>query len=135
MGLDQYAFSAPERLTVEKNDDGQLQVKGVHGEEFQWRKHSKLQSFFENAIDKGKLTPLKDDVFNCNPVELNLPLLYDLYEDLVLRGLQESGGGFFYGHQFQDEAASDYRQQDMKFCKWAIDTIKEGDYVYYDCWW
>ena len=135
MGLDQYAFSSVDPLTVEKNDDGRMEIKGTHGEEFYWRKHSKLQAFFEDAILAGQLTPMVDGTFNCNPVKLDLPIIEQLYSALHKRELPKSEGGFFYGHEFQDESADEYREQDLKFCEWAVATIKAGDHVYYDCWW
>jgi hypothetical protein len=54
---------------------------------------------------------------------------------VATKSMPESGGGFFYGHQFQDESANEYYEQDLKFCEWAKQTMKEGDHVYYDCWW
>jgi len=135
MGLDQYAFSAPEELTVEQDDDGRMSIKGVHGEEFQWRKHAKLQEFFEHKIMTGELSPLVDDEFNCNPVKLTMPIINELEGLVQSRQLPRSGGGFFYGHQFQDESDDEYLEQDLKFCSWAKQTIEEGDHVYYDCWW
>tara|TARA_R100001463_G_scaffold83624_1_gene138162 strand:+ start:1599 stop:2006 length:408 start_codon:yes stop_codon:yes gene_type:complete len=135
MGLDQYAFSAPEPLTVEVDSDGRFEIKGVHGEEFQWRKHAQLQAFFEDEILSEMLTPLVDGEFNCNPVQLTLRSILRLEHMVKMDHMPHSQGGFFFGHQFQDESAAEYKEQDLKFCKWAKQTIKEGDYVYYDCWW
>ena len=135
MGLDQYAFSAPDELTVVKDDDGHFAIKGIHGEEFYWRKHAKLQAFFEDAIESGRLKPLIDGSFNCNPVKLDLPIVEQLYIALVKSELPNSDGGFFYGHQYQDETCEEYREQDIKFCAWAKETMEQGDHVYYDCWW
>ena len=73
----------------------------------------------------GLLEPLIDGEFNCNPVMLTLDTVKSLERLLKNNGMPESEGGFFYGHQFQDEAAAE----------WAKDTIKGGGYVYYDCWW
>jgi len=135
MGLDQYAFSAPEPLTVEVDSDGRFEIKGVHGEEFQWRKHAKLQAFFENEILSEMLTPLVDGDFNCNPVPITLRSILRLEHMLKMDDMPHSPGGFFFGHQFQSESAAEYKEQDLKFCEWAKQTIKEGDHVYYDCWW
>jgi len=44
-------------------------------------------------------------------------------------------GGFFWGHQFQEESMKDYKKIDLKFCKDALKWIKEGKEVWYDCWW
>ena len=135
MGLDQYAFSSPEPLYVEKDDDGRMAVKGTHGEEFYWRKHAKLQAFFEDEILNEMLKPMIDGTFNCNPVKLTLRSILRLEHMLKTNDLPHSPGGFFYRHQFQAESASEYREQDLKFCEWAKETIKAGDHVYYDCWW
>ena len=135
MGLDQYAFSSPEPLYVEKDDDGRMAIKGTHGEEFYWRKHAKLQAFFEDEILNEMLTPMIDGTFNCNPVKLTLRSILRLEHMLKTNDLPHSPGGFFYGHQFQAESASEYREQDLKFCEWAKEVIKAGDHVYYDCWW
>ena len=44
-------------------------------------------------------------------------------------------GGFFWGHQFQEESMKEYKKIDLKFCKDALKWIKEGKEVWYDCWW
>ena len=44
MGLDQYAFLTREKMTKENRESFHA-VK-----EFQWRKHAKLQAFFEHLI-------------------------------------------------------------------------------------
>ena len=49
--------------------------------------------------------------------------------------LPTSLGGLFFGHEFQDESATDYREQDLEFCKWARGELKAKKHVYYDCWW
>jgi len=51
------------------------------------------------------------------------------------RALPHCEGGFFYGHQFQDEAAAEYRERDLEFCAWARERIRAGETVIYSCWW
>lgn len=40
-----------------------------------------------------------------------------------------------YGHQFQDEQATEYRDYDLKFCAWARAELEQGSAVIYSCWW
>jgi hypothetical protein len=129
MGLDQYAFLTREKMTKENRESFHA-VK-----EFQWRKHAKLQAFFEHLIELRVVEPLDpDDTFNCNPVELNTATI-DALEKLIRdEAMPDSGGGFFYGHQFQDESANEYKEYDLKFCHDARDALDHGGYVYYDCW-
>jgi len=123
MGLDQYAFKRePEEP---KSKDWQ--------EEFYWRKHAKLQAWmddlFENKTDNGS------DKLNCGELELSLNDIEEL-ETLIQTGtLPESEGGFFFGHQYQDETVEEYKEQDLKFCKWARQQLEAGNHVYYSCWW
>ena len=124
MGLDQYAYSREQR---DRNEDT------VDGENFYWRKHSKLQSFMENiAMEREGMSPSE---LNCGELELYEEEIVRLMELIKGNSLPESEGGFFYGHQFQDESAEEYKEQDLEFCKWALEEIKEGDYVFYSCWW
>jgi hypothetical protein len=128
MGLDQYAFITREELTKDTE-----RVKPVT--QYQWRKHAKLQKYFETLVELEMVKPLYDGrSFNCNPIKLDLDVVTKLLELVRRDDMPASGGGFFYGHQFQDESAREYKEQDIKFCADAIDAIKHGGYVYYDCW-
>ena len=131
MGLDQYAFLTREELTQDTDPD--VGVKPV--KEYQWRKHAKLQEYFEDLVDVGLLKPLYPDrSFNCNPLKLNLTVIDGLEKLIRNDAMPKSDGGFFYGHQFQDESAKEYKEQDLKFCADARDALTHDGYVYYDCW-
>ena len=43
--------------------------------------------------------------------------------------------GMFWGHQFQEDAMKEYKDQDLEFCAKAIEWIQEGKEVYYTSWW
>ena len=137
MGLDQYAWSTKGPMYYEKDDEGDPILKpNVKIDEFYWRKHSKLQSYFENKFFRGELKGLRDDRdFNCNPVSLDLETINHLEALIDAKKMPSSEGGFFYGHQFQDEQADEYREQDLEFCRWARSELAKGNHVYYDCWW
>ncbi len=119
MGLDQYAYlkSAGKDATPE----------------FVWRKHSKLQTFMENlfAIKTGQGAA----ELNCEELTLTAQDLNALEGLLADQSLPECAGGFFYGHQFQEEAAQEYAEQDAAFCAWAKTQINDGEVVIYSCWW
>ena len=151
MGLDQYAFSTSKQLKV--THDGYYNIAHVENQ-YQWRKHSKLQTFMEGVFgERGGLLNEQDHAkyadneqtdqlvpgscagFNCNPILLEPEDIDNLEACLTNGGLPESEGGFFFGHQFQDEAADEYREQDIEFCAWARKEIERGRHVYYDCWW
>jgi hypothetical protein len=124
MGLDQYAYSREKR---ERNEDT------VDGEAFYWRKHSKLQEFMESlANEREDMSPTE---LNCSELELHEEEIVRLMELVKGNSLPESPGGFFYGHQFQDESATEYKEQDLDFCNWALEEIKDGDHVFYSCSW
>ena len=72
--------------------------------------------------------------FNCIPLYLDEDILEQLQELVEKDELPECEGGFFWGHQFQDESAKEYKKQDLEFCKWAIDATRNGHSVYYKCW-
>jgi|TARA_X000001388_G_C2169733_1_gene99325 hypothetical protein len=114
MGLDQYAY-------IREN------IK-----QFSWRKHSKLQQFMEDIWYKDLGNT---EEFNCRELILSKDMLERLLKRINNNTLPESEGGFFYGHQFQDDAAKENKEQDIKFCKEALKAIDDGCTVVYSCWW
>ena len=124
MGLDQYAYANEQKGSNEF---------GEH--KFYWRKHSKLQKFIENELREGhsleSQAPENVEDLNCHGVELNITALCNLRELLLADILPESEGRFYFGHQWQDERAEAYYEQDMEFCSWAIDQIHKGHKVVY----
>lgn len=117
MGLDQYAHSAD-------NDQNP---------EFIWRKHAKLQTFMEDLYYERAGTDAIS--FNCVDLALSAEDIMALERLVSTDNLPASEGGFFFGHQWQDEAATEYREQDLKFCKWAAAVLETRQQVIYSCWW
>ena len=119
MGLDQYAAlkSAGEDAAPK----------------FIWRKHSKLQVFMENLF--AAKTGQGADELNCQEMALTLDDLSTLERLIANVDLPQCDGGFFYGHQVQDEVAAEYADQDAEFCAWAQAQIGAGETVIYSCWW
>ena len=44
-------------------------------------------------------------------------------------------GGFFWGHQFQEESVKEYQKQDLEFCDWVLTELDKGNQVVYSCSW
>tara|TARA_R100000234_G_scaffold118571_2_gene99297 strand:+ start:808 stop:1182 length:375 start_codon:yes stop_codon:yes gene_type:complete len=124
MGLDQYAW-AREREEKE-NSEG-------HDPQFTWRKHAKLQEFMERTFSEKTNAPATE--LNCGELELTLQDIERLEKCIEQKAMPISPGGFFYGHQFQDESEDEYRDQDIMFCEWAKREIAEGKKILYSCWW
>lgn len=98
---------------------------------FTWRKHAKLQEFMERLLETRTGQSAAD--LNCAELELQPEDIATL-QAMVERGeLPESPGGFFYGHQFQDESASEYRELDLQFCQWARTILRIRQKVFYSC--
>ena len=117
MGLDQYAGSRGE-------DTNEIEVS------FQWRKHAKLQEYMEQLWYANNT-----EEFNCVDLELSREDIVKLHKMIIDEDMPVSEGGFFYGHQFQDESASEYKEYDEQFCEWALREIDAGRKVFYHCWW
>jgi len=122
MGLDQYAYIR----TPQSGEEGE-------SAKFVWRKHSKLQTFMECLYTER--TGLSASDLNCGELQLNIADIDTLEQAVSKDALPACEGGFFYGHQFQDEQASEYRDYDLEFCAWARTQIGQGSTVIYSCWW
>ena len=117
MGLDQYAF---------------VKQKEAEKQEFQWRKHARLQEFMTQLFGaKGG----DKDAFNC----IDMPLTtadIDNLEEAVKSGFCQyfCKGGFFWGEAYQEAQCSEYRDQDLEFVYAAKKALAEGGEVVYSCW-
>ena len=134
MGLDQYAYS-----------------KGSNGEEQElayWRKHNRLQGWMEQLWeDKGRPNSQTEGNamgdFNCVPLELTEDDLDALEDDVCQKAMPETGGFFFgddsFGWTTEDDApykGKDYfhKENDLDFIEQAREAIKNGNKVFYHCW-
>ena len=141
MELDAYAgFQEPQPENVEPINDDALYDTLQAGDEFYWRKHARLQQFMmvKWHANKGEETPfgvMGSDFNGGNILWLEKDDILEL-QDMVKNGaLPFCPDGFFWGHQFQEESMSEYKQQDLKFCEEALKWLEEGKKVWYDCSW
>jgi hypothetical protein len=112
MGLDQYALSrAPKEP------------------KFKWRKHPNLQGWMERLWERRG----NEGTFNMVELRLDKEDIQELMTDVMTGDL--SGGedteGFFFGGNSDEH----YRDQDLEFCKWALEELDKGNEVIYDSWW
>lgn len=136
MGLDANAgFQKPQPKNVEPID-----IYDTMESKFYWRKHARLQQFMMAKwhANKGEETPfgvMGSDFNGGNILWLEKDDILEL-QDMVKNGsLPFCPDGFFWGHQFQEESMSEYKQQDLDFCKEALKWLEEGKKVWYDCSW
>ena len=131
MGLDQTAY-----------------YKDSSGEQWEisyWRKHNRLQGWMEQLWeDKGR--PNFDPEvggFNCTPLPIDESDLEQLEAHVCNKDLPETGGFFFGDDSFTWEdkdgnphKGKDYyhKQTDLDFIEQARKAIKDGNEVFYSCW-
>ena len=113
MGLDQYAT--------------------VGDSNYQWRKHPKLHDYMEKIYrSRGG-----EEAFNCIELQLSRSDIKGLIEAIQNNNLPTAEPGLFFGHQWQDETAQHYKEQDLEFCKKALEALSDNPKtkITYDSWW
>ena len=137
MGLDMMAgWSEPDTpdAKVVHIDTGKPEING----EFEWRKHARLQQFMMELYHTRKGEEVPDTVigsFNAENLELFEEDIKTLRELIAKDELPFCPDGFFWGHQYQEEAMREYKEQDLLFCTTALQWLAEGKKVFYSCWW
>ena len=141
MGLDMFAYSVDDEMHP-LSQEGENELDEAS---FTWRKHTKLHQwmndYFHEQLENGNVSVSDEHrenmwagVFNCVPLYLPMDKLLDLKYLIEDDDLPESDGGFFWGQDFQDETAAEYKPQDLEFCEWAIKESDNGNFIYYSCW-
>ena len=126
MGLDQYA-------------------EGLN-KEFYWRKHARLQEFMsrehakQNPKEKKNGSNLEHLGFNSDSKNPNVNItkeLLDRLEEAIKSNYCKyfASDGFFWGQQYQEESAKEYKDQDMQFLKAARKALETGKVIKYNCSW
>ncbi len=140
MGLDQYAGFA-NVADLETKDNKVVPVINNDDEDnpyvtvYDWRKHARLQEFMEKLWERKNTQAGHCPEFNCRKMDLQREDILELQKLVENDDLPFCGGGFFWGHQFQEESMSEYKEQDLKFCEDALKWLAEGKEVWYECWW
>ena len=131
MGLDQYAHIRNQKIDFDKvySDDYKPQRDG-----FVWRKHARLQTFMQNKFFERN--PKVGVDFNCEELIIDKKIVEELRQE-IKSGYHQSfcEGGFFWGHQWQEEAVKEYKKRDLEFCDWVLTEMEKGNQVVYSCSW
>ena len=137
MGLDQYA-------NVRDKQSGQVKApdyEKVYSDKYEptqhgfvWRKHSRLQQFMSDIW--GNNNPDSDPMNGDDELVITKDIIKQLRKE-VDSNYHSSfcHGGFFWGHQFQEEAVKEYADLDKQFCDWAEKELDNGNEVIYSCSW
>jgi hypothetical protein len=152
MGLDQYAHLRNREIDWEKYYSSNEDVsKAEQKDVFVWRKHARLQTFFNNvwqeqnkAEAKKRNESVPKDPFDLGCLGMNGGDEVYITEDVV-RELEQSFNkdfrdnfchdGFFWGQQFQEESVKEYKAQDKEFIAWCKEQIKNKKVPIYTCSW
>ena len=73
--------------------------------------------------------------FNCENLQLDETDIKVIRHFVENNRLPFCADGMFWGHQFQEDAMKQYKEQDLEFCDEALEWLKEGKEVYYSSWW
>ena len=137
MGLDQYA-------NVRDKQSGQVKApdyEKVYSDKYEptqhgfvWRKHSRLQQFMSDIW--GEQNPDSEAMNGEDELVITKDIIKQLRKE-VDSNYHSSfcHGGFFWGHQFQEEAVKEYADLDKQFCDWADKELDNGNEVIYSCSW
>ena len=130
MGLDMYAHTRNQKVDFDKvYEDDYEPCK--HG--FYWRKHSRLQTFMARKFEEVNDTT---DDFNGQELVLTKEIISDLRKEIDSDYWESfCSGGFFWGHQFQEQSVKEYKERDKLFCDWALTQLEKGEEVIYVCSW
>ena len=136
MGLDQYAYSRNKDSKL----NGAMTEEDYSNIEYEWRKHARLQVFMRDLY-REKNPDASEGSFGLGfNNESSLELTTEDLEKLE-KAIKEdffdcfASDGYFWGQQFQEESAKEYKDQDKNFVKWARQELKDGNKVFYSCSW
>ena len=141
MGLDVYAgFMHPKKEQPENVVDIKDTTSDRMEAPYYWRKHARLQQYMTELWHKKNGTEMLGimgpDGFNGGDVlKLTEEDILDLKEKVESGTLPFCPDGFFWGQQFQEQAALEYKDQDLKFCESALEWLRQGKEVWYESSW
>ena len=109
------------------------QVRNTIGDKLYIPEDQEDRAFLYRGLTASIGTVLPE--FNCVNVQLDITDLQIIRNFVMNDDLPFCSDGMFWGHQFQEDAMKEYKNQDIEFCTKAIEWIKEGKEVYYSSWW
>ena len=109
------------------------QVRNTIGDKLYIPEDQEDRAFLYRGLTASIGTVLPE--FNCVNVQLDITDLQIIRTFVMNDDLPFCSDGMFWGHQFQEDAMREYKDQDLDFCAQAIEWIQEGKEVYYTSWW
>ena len=137
MGLDQYGSFLQKEPEIKDKETNVTYLPTAEKEtesDFTWRKHARLQQYMMELWYKKNPTKTHEP-FNCKKLFLSKDDVLELQDLIQNDNLPFCEGGFFWGHQFQEESMREYKKQDLEFCKTALEWIEQGKEVWYESSW
>ena len=146
MGLDQTAKLRNRKVDWAKfysqdRKESEKEQAGV----FVWRKHARLQVFMAREYKKQNPEEDTNAHSGLNGLGFNGGNHKVIITKDVLKRLEEAiksnyfdyfaTDGFFWGQQFQEEQAKEYKKQDQQFLKFCKEALKRGEIIEYSCSW
>lgn len=128
MGLDMSAYATREVKADSQEIKSQEEIA-------YWRKHNRLQGWFQREWEKQN--PHSTEPFNCNRLWLNEELLTELEHDICEDKLPKTEG-FFFGtdsYEYEKSEREEMKSYDLAFIRKARKLMQQGKNVYYTCWW
>ena len=109
------------------------QVRNTIGDKLYIPEDQEDRAFLYRGLTASIGTVLPE--FNCVNVQLDITDLQIIRNFVMNDDLPFCADGMFWGHQFQEDAMKQYKEQDMEFCDKALKWLEEGKEVYYSSWW
>jgi len=136
MGLDQ---AAGKWMQMEwshlKDDEGKPQTYEDFGP-YSWRKHARLHMFMQEVYHRQHQDAEPEEVHHFTEVTLDKEDINRLQEAIDTSYFEYfCSGGMFWGHQFQEDSANHYKEQDLEFVEFAQTELAKGNTITYRCSW
>jgi len=109
------------------------QVRNTIGDKLYIPEDQEDRAFLYRGLTASIGTVLPE--FNCVNVQLDITDLQIIRNFVMNDDLPFCADGMFWGHQFQEDAMKEYKDQDLEFCDQALKWLEEGKEVYYSSWW
>lgn len=138
MGLHQSAgIYGKQYIDSMKDSDGNIYSFNGYGP-YTWTKHARLHIFMRDAYHRQNQDAKPEKIHYFTKVSLDLEDLKRL-EKAINNQFRDyfcnANDGAYFAHQYQEESANDYKEQDIEFVKYAALEIKKGNEIVYDSSW
>lgn len=137
MGLDQSAgkWMQMELSHLKDKETGKPQTYLDYGP-YSWRKHARLHMFMQEVYHRKHQDAKPEEVHYFKTVELDKQDIDRLQEAIDTSYIEYfCEGGFFWGHQFQEDSLEYYKEQDLEFVEFASKELAKGNTITYRCSW